>query len=478
MNPKKIMKNSLLLFAGLLIGVTQKTRIYAMDENIELLVVIDGSSSMSEEGDDIRQLIKTFCQWIEEEPHIQNADYIIFRGEASEACYDEVMDMTPRGYTNITAGLELADKKVQEAIENGQKLSVLVISDMLTSREGGYTWEDAQNEQKAINDFFESWNDYSANGQMSYLVLTWKDDEYKSLHQIQSEHEEQSIPYPDIVKEFCCTVPNDERVCWIKEEVSEEKKSALSQAQLLGYMMKNILEMLNGLETNQLDPAFSDKNGTLGLKAFYEAYVVINENDSLCQIDGEKVIEITKCQSLGDIKIYHLEMDFNGSNYRILSDNPKPSDCCVFYMPRPQISAYIVPLRPEAGSELQLKCEIKEKDILDLLPKPFEAVIYRKGAEGEELIDTMKMQEEPEGVFSAKTSLEEGEYVFRVKTADGQMLGETEESVRKESKRNPDSTPEPEEPGESNFAVICCVAMVAIILLAMSVIYVQRKRRK
>lgn len=473
---QRIMRSSLAVFFALLIWLSQGMYVCAAEGDLELLVVIDGSHSMSKEAEDIRGLLKILYQWMKVEPRIHNIEYIIFRDEAKVVDYDNVVNMIPGGYTNISAGIKLADEKVEAAIANGKKLNVLMISDMMASIESGYTWNAAEEEQDTVNELFKSWDERCEKGEMNYIVLTWKDQDGKSLQQMQNENREGE----ETISEFCCMVPNRDKVCWIKQPQEEGQESVLSCVQLVGNMMQNVLETLGGLEMKRLDCAFSSVEGDLALSEFCEAYVIMGNSCSLCLVEEEEEREI-EGQEIEKVRIYHLGMKFNKVLYRMRTDDIKQADCFVFYVPKPETCTYIEPMRPEAGIELQLICSFKDEYAFDYLLMPLKAAVYCKGTKGDEsmLIKELEMKEVEEnpGNFKASMCLEGAEYEFCVETADGQVVAKVEEYVRKGAEKRDDAISEHEEEKNSfALAYICGGGIIIAALLGAIIICVRRRR--
>lgn len=469
----RMKKISLLIFLGLLFGMTCEIHAYAAENSAELLVVIDGSYSIKEEKDDIQKLLNILYQWVENEAHFQNVQYVIFRDEAIKVDYEEVANMKPKGYTCISEGLKLADEIVEEAVNEGRKLDVLVISDMLASVREGYTWEEAEQEQQDVNDYFEKWDTYCKNGSISYLVLTWKDYQCQSLSQIKSKNK----MYKSLsIKEFCCEVPG--RTCWIQQTGGDAQDPALSQTQLVGNTIKNILESLSGVQMKNPDYVFASMDKQLQLPEFCEAYVVTTENNALYLIDNESKKEIETFQPIDGIRIYYLNMDFAQSTYCVLPET-QDFDCYLFYVPKPQTITTCSTKRPIAGTEFQVKCKITEKDLCELLPKPLYVTIYREENGVREVIKEAEMEEKKE-LFLASLCLEESEYCFQIRTNDGQVLDEISKTVYGGNAPTPIPTPPPVLPDifPNGLWVVFGCSVVVLIVLTVFVVYMVKKRRK
>lgn len=420
-------KISLVVILALLFGLQCEIHTFAEEAGAELLVVIDGSDSMSEEGNDVRKLLRILYQWLEEEAQFQNVQYIIFTDKAVKADYEDVVSFKPDGYTCISEGLAMADGIVKEAVNKGRKINVLVVSDMLASVRKGYTWEAALEEQETVQEFFGGWDQYCKKGEMSYLVLTWKDRECQSLSQIQEEFGTTEKPIlKGNIKEFCCTVP--ERTCWIQQSEEDTQDSVLSQTQLVGNIIKNVLESLNGVQMENPRYVFASLDKDLELPAFCEAYVVTAGDNRLYLIENDVKKEMLTYQEIDDIRIYHLDMDFEKSTYRMSSET-RDFECYLFYVPKPQAITTCSVLHPKAGVEFELKCMLKEESLCELLPKPLKVVICREEDGVMKDVCEAEMKEEKEGTFKVSMCLEESSYLFQIKTNNGQVLDEIEKKV-------------------------------------------------
>lgn len=401
-------------------------------EETEILLVVDRSRSLQEEEKSIEQALGLLYEWVETETSCQAMDVVAF---ADKAVRTELTDLEQvplnRNRTSIVTGMSEANLWIEEKLDEGKKVYVIVISDLVESPSVECTMEEAEEKQKKINDIIENWAAFQREGVLEYLFITWIEQnemdgednkEVKTLAELKEKKVEQ-------VGEFRYTIVDRDRIHLLEVQEDAEVGEAVSQTEMAGQMLMEVLHMLVEADIKEYGAKYLRNNGMIELREYHEALVLVENNVDVVSEMTKKTLSPT--YNTDSVQIFHMDMDMDGRQFRVTvqeGEQKKGSEIFCFYIPvsLPEISYSTI--NKVAGSEFQIFCRMKNDYEEQKLIKPLKVVIYTNTGTEQEIECEVALQfDKQEQCYTAGICLDKaGIYTYKIEMADGKVIRTSE----------------------------------------------------
>lgn len=407
-------------------------------DETEILLVVDRSYSLRNEEESVKQSLELLYEWVEREALSNMVDVVAF---ADKAVRTELTDMDQvllnRNRTSVVEGLNEANLWIEEKLEKGKKVSVIVISDLVESPGQICSIEEAERKQEKVDAIIKSWSDLRNEGALNYFFITWKDDEnvnkneesdekVKTLTELKNDNIKE-------VDEFRYIIIDKNRVLSMDIQENAKAGEAVSKIIMTGKMIMEVSDMIIEVDIQKDKLEYLKINRPIELEEYHEAVMLLENGVNL--ISEEMQRRITPMYSTDSVQIFHLNMNIDGKKFQVVAqegDQKEGSELYCFFTSVLSLNVHFSTVSKVEGEEFQLYCSTKNSYEEKWLVKPLKLTIYvNTGLKKEVVYEEILEFDEQKQCYTASICLEAaGIYPYEIKMANGKIITASELIVK------------------------------------------------